>query len=86
MPLHSDLEVSEIRHQHLHDLVIGAVKITGSVVGGQAETGLDAFGRAKGKAGFDLIGPDDYVITPEPDPEYLNVLRTVVDPKRLYIK
>ena len=36
--------------------------------------------------GFDLIIPKDYEITPEPDPEYLHILRTVVDPKRLYIK
>ena len=26
------------------------------------------------------------VQTPEPDPEYLNILRTVVDPKKIYIK
>ncbi len=36
--------------------------------------------------GFDLIIPKDYEITPEPDPEYLNILRTVVDPKKIYIK
>lgn len=40
----------------------------------------------KENTGFDLIIPEDYEITPEPDPEYLHVLRTVVDPNKLYIK
>lgn len=40
----------------------------------------------KENTGFDLIIPANYEITPEPDPEYLNILRTVVDPKKIYIK
>ncbi len=35
--------------------------------------------------GFDLVVPPDYAITPEPDAEYLSVLRNVLDPDRLYI-
>lgn len=40
----------------------------------------------KENTGFDLIIPENYGITPEPDPHYLHVLRTVVDPNKLYIK
>lgn len=40
----------------------------------------------KENTGFDLIIPKDYEITPEPDKEYLDVLRTVVDPKKIYIR
>jgi len=40
----------------------------------------------KENTGFDLIIPKDYEITPEPDHEYLDILRNVVDPKKIYIK
>lgn len=40
----------------------------------------------KDNTGFDLIIPKDYAITPEPDPEYLRILRTVIDPKKIYVK
>lgn len=40
----------------------------------------------KANTGCDLIIPQNYEITPEPDQEYLDVLRNVVDPKRIYIK
>ena len=40
----------------------------------------------KENTGFDLIIPSEYEITPEPDPEYLRVLRTVVDPNKIYIR
>jgi glutaconate CoA-transferase subunit B len=40
----------------------------------------------KENTGFDLIIPSDYEITPEPDPEYLRVLREVIDPRKIYIK
>lgn len=40
----------------------------------------------KENTGFDLHIPENYEITPEPAEEYLNVLRTVVDPKKIYIK
>lgn len=40
----------------------------------------------KENTGCNLIIPDNYETTPEPDPKYLDVLRSVVDPKRIYIK
>lgn len=40
----------------------------------------------KANTGFDLVIPENYEITPEPDPEYLHILRTIVDPKKIYIK
>jgi glutaconate CoA-transferase subunit B len=40
----------------------------------------------KENTGCDLIIPENYEITPEPDREYLDILRNVVDPKRIYIR
>ncbi len=40
----------------------------------------------KENTGFDLIIPDGYEITPEPDAEYLRILREVIDPRKIYIK
>ncbi len=43
-------------------------------------------GELRENTGCDLIIPQNYEITPEPDSKYLEVLRNVVDPKRIYIK